>query len=189
MWTGERCCKCSGMLSTDDTCCLALGRLYHRYCFNCLICSKSVVPYFIHALILSQLEIGFYQIDFCISTGAGVANVYSHSTHIHILYKQWNQEITLPWWYLSCWWVVYGFVHSALYSYTVQDIDVKKTFTFFYFGHAFLRFLTFFLFSKRFFYLKKALAKFRAASRLTRSSFKITEDFTASLKRRQFLQN
>jgi len=41
----------------------------------------------------------------------------------------------------------------------------------FYFGH-FFTFLTFFLFSKRFFL--KTLAKFRAASRLTRSTFKIT---------------
>jgi len=34
-------------------------------------------------------------------------------------------------------------------------------------------FLTFFIF-QTFFYLKKMLAKFRAASRLTRSTFKIT---------------
>jgi len=52
-------------------------------------------------------------------------------------------------------------------------IDVKKRFYVFIFV-TFLRFLTFFLFSKRFFNLKKTLAKFRAASRLTRSSLKIT---------------
>ena len=39
---------------------------------------------------------------------------------------------------------------------------------------TFLTFLTFFYFSKCFFYLKKMLAKFRAASRLTRSIFEIT---------------
>jgi len=73
----------------------------------------------------------------------------------------------------------------------------------FYFGHVFT-FLTFFYFPSVFLILK-TLAKFRAASRLTRSTFKITatkqtydfpvacriliEDFTASRKRRQFLQN
>ena len=169
MWTGERCCKCSGMLSTDDTCCLALGRLYHRYCFNCLICSKSVVPYFIHALILSQLEIGFYQIDFCISAGAGVASVYSHSTHIHILYKQWNQEVTLPWWYLSCWWVVDGFVHSALYLYTVRDIDVKKTFTFFLFWSRFFTFFNVFYFPNVF-YLKN-VGKVQSGEQINKKHF------------------
>ena len=48
----------------------------------------------------------------------------------------------------------------------------KRFFTFFsYFGHVFM-FLTFFYFPKVFF--KKTLAKFRVASRLTRSTFKIT---------------
>jgi len=53
-------------------------------------------------------------------------------------------------------------------SHLVLFIDVKKRFLrFFYFGHLFT------LFSKRFLF-KKTLAKFRAASRLTRSTFKIT---------------
>jgi len=52
-------------------------------------------------------------------------------------------------------------------------IDVKKRFYVFYFGHVFYVFNVF-LFSKRFFILKKTLTKFRAASRLTRSTFKIT---------------
>jgi len=51
-----------------------------------------------------------------------------------------------------------------------DTIDVKTfLFTFFYFGHVF----TFFSFSKRF-YLKKTLAYFTAASRLTRSTVKVT---------------
>jgi len=44
----------------------------------------------------------------------------------------------------------------------------------FLFWSRFLTFLTFFLFSKRFLFKNKTLAKFRAASRLTRSTFKIT---------------
>ena len=50
-------------------------------------------------------------------------------------------------------------------------IDVKTFFYVFYFGHVFT-FLTFFIF-QTFFILKKTLAKFTAASRLTRSTFKI----------------
>ena len=49
-------------------------------------------------------------------------------------------------------------------------INVKKLFLF---GHVFKSFLNVFLFSKRFLLLK-TLAKFRAANRLTRSTFKIT---------------
>jgi len=52
-----------------------------------------------------------------------------------------------------------------------KTIDVKNAFYVFYFGH-FFTFLTFFLFFKRF--LFKKTAKFRAAGRLTRSTFKIT---------------
>jgi len=47
----------------------------------------------------------------------------------------------------------------------VLGVDVK---TFFYFGHVFLRFLTFFIFQTFFLFLK-TLAKFRAANRLARS--------------------
>ena len=54
----------------------------------------------------------------------------------------------------------------------VIDIDVKNVFfNVFYFGHVFTFFLRFF---PNVYYLKKTLAKFRAASRLTRSTFKIT---------------
>jgi len=53
-------------------------------------------------------------------------------------------------------------------------VDVKKTFLrFFLFWSRFLRFSTF-LILQTFFYFKKTLAKFRAASRLTRSTFKVT---------------
>ena len=50
------------------------------------------------------------------------------------------------------------------------SIDVKM-FLRFYFGHVFNAFL----FSRRFLFLK-TLAKFRAASKLTRSTFKITNN-------------
>ena len=49
----------------------------------------------------------------------------------------------------------------------------KKTFSTFLFWSPFYIYNVFFIFQK-FFYFKKALAKFRAASRLTRSTFKIT---------------
>jgi len=52
-------------------------------------------------------------------------------------------------------------------------IDVKTFFNVFLFWSRFYVFLTFFI-SKTFFYFKKTLEKFRAASRLTRSTFKIT---------------
>jgi len=55
---------------------------------------------------------------------------------------------------------------------TLYNIDVKNVFTLFILV-TFFTFLTSFLFSKRFLF-KKTLAKFRAASRLTRSTFKIT---------------
>jgi len=55
-----------------------------------------------------------------------------------------------------------------------KPIDVKKTFLCFFILVAFFMFFNVFLFSKRFFYLKKTLAKFRAANRLARSTFKIT---------------
>jgi len=51
-------------------------------------------------------------------------------------------------------------------------IDVKRFTFFFHFGDLFT-FFNVFLFSKRFLF-KKTLAKFRAASRLTGSTFKIT---------------
>jgi len=55
----------------------------------------------------------------------------------------------------------------------VSVIDVKKRFyVFFYFGHVFLRFYNVFFYFPRFLFFKKTLAKFRAASRLTRSTFK-----------------
>jgi len=50
--------------------------------------------------------------------------------------------------------------------------NVKKRFLRFYSGHVFT-FLSFFYFPNVFYFLK-TLAKFRAASRLTRSTFKIT---------------
>jgi len=72
------------------------------------------------------------------------------------------------------------------HSITVKAIDVKKIYifilvTFFYVFNVFL-------FSKSFLFLKKTLAKFRAASRLTRSTFKITAtketyDFLLHVKR------
>jgi len=49
----------------------------------------------------------------------------------------------------------------------VRPVDVKNVFTFFYF-------VTFFTFLTFFYFFKKTLAKFRAASRLTRNTFKIT---------------
>jgi len=54
----------------------------------------------------------------------------------------------------------------------VIDIDVKKSFLTFFILVMFLRFS--YVFSQTFIILKKTLAKFRAASRLTRSTFKIT---------------
>jgi len=55
----------------------------------------------------------------------------------------------------------------------VDCIDVKKRFLkFFYVGHVFYVFDVF-LFSKRFLF-KKTFEKFTAASRLTRSTFRIT---------------
>jgi len=51
--------------------------------------------------------------------------------------------------------------------------DVKTFFYVFYFGHVFITFLTFFIFQSFFLIFKKTFAKFRAASRLTRSAFKI----------------
>ena len=64
-------------------------------------------------------------------------------------------------------------------------IDVKKLFYVFFILVTFLRFFDVFLFSKRFYIFKKTLAKFRAASRLTRSTFKIratkqTYDFSVA---------
>jgi len=50
----------------------------------------------------------------------------------------------------------------------------KKKVLLFYFGHVFKRFLNVFFNFPNVFYLKKTLAKFRTASRLTRSTFKIT---------------
>ena len=50
-----------------------------------------------------------------------------------------------------------------------STIDVKKTFYVFYFGDVFNVF-----YFPNVFYFKKTLAKFRTASRLTRSTFKIT---------------
>jgi len=51
-------------------------------------------------------------------------------------------------------------------------MDVKTFLTFFfYFGHVFLRYFNDFLFSKRLFLFKKTLAKFRAATRLTKKHF------------------
>jgi len=55
----------------------------------------------------------------------------------------------------------------------VNSIDVKRRFFRFLFRSHFLRFLTFYQFSKRFLFLKTS-ARFRAASRLTGSTFKIT---------------
>jgi len=55
---------------------------------------------------------------------------------------------------------------------SVLIIDVKNVFYFFYFWSLFT-FLTFFYFPNVF-YFKKTLAKFRAASRLIRSTFAIT---------------
>jgi len=54
-----------------------------------------------------------------------------------------------------------------------NTIDVKKRFLRFFILVTFLRFLAFFYFPDVLF-LKETLAKFRAASRLTRSTFKIT---------------
>jgi len=67
-----------------------------------------------------------------------------------------------------------GWIHSVcqIKLRLLRTIDVKNVFYVFYFGHVFT-FLTFFSFSERFLF-KKTLAKFRAASRLTRSTFKIT---------------
>ena len=63
--------------------------------------------------------------------------------------------------------------YSRFIFQVVYAIDVRKRFFgVFYFGQVFT-FLTFFSFSKRFIF-KKTLAKFIAASRLTRSTFKIT---------------
>jgi len=56
------------------------------------------------------------------------------------------------------------------------SLDVKNVFSvFFYFGHVFTFFnvCVFFVF-QTFFILKNTLAKFRAAGRLTKSTFKIT---------------
>ena len=50
----------------------------------------------------------------------------------------------------------------------------KRFLTFFFILVTFYVFSTFFSFSKRFFIFLKTLAQFRAASRLTRSTFKIT---------------
>ena len=56
----------------------------------------------------------------------------------------------------------------------IRGIDAKNVFlAFFNFGHVFYVFNVFY-FPKVFFILEKTLAKFRAASRLTRSTFKIT---------------
>ena len=65
-----------------------------------------------------------------------------------------------------------AFLHSpsVCQSALVRVIDVKKRF--FTFLVTVLRFLTFFIFQT--FLFKKTLAKFRAASRLTRSTFRIT---------------
>jgi len=60
-----------------------------------------------------------------------------------------------------------------------ETIDVKKYFLRFLFRSRFLRFLTFFIF-QTFFYFLNNLAKFRAASRLTRSTFKITTTTTTT---------
>jgi len=49
-------------------------------------------------------------------------------------------------------------------------VDVKQRFLRFFVLVTF----TFFIFQTFFYFLKKTLAKFRAASRLTRSTFKIT---------------
>ena len=55
----------------------------------------------------------------------------------------------------------------------VDCIDVKKRFLkFFYVGHVFYVFDVFYF--PNVFYLKKTFAKFTAASRLTRSTFRIT---------------
>jgi len=60
-----------------------------------------------------------------------------------------------------------------------QTIDVKSVFTFFFILVTFFTFLTFFIF-QTFFLFKKTLAKFRAASRLTRktAATKYTYDFS-----------
>ena len=55
----------------------------------------------------------------------------------------------------------------------VYSIGVKTFFTFFISVTFFTFLKTFFIF-QTFFYFKRTLAKFRAASRLTRSTFKIT---------------
>ena len=52
-------------------------------------------------------------------------------------------------------------------------IDVKNVFHVFYFDQVLFTFLTFFYFSSVFYFFLKTLAKLRAASRLTRSAFKI----------------
>jgi len=51
--------------------------------------------------------------------------------------------------------------------FAVLDID-------FYFGHVFFHVFNVFYIFQTFFYLKKTLTKFSAASMLTRSTFKIT---------------
>jgi len=57
----------------------------------------------------------------------------------------------------------------------VSSTDVKNVFTFFYFRHVFMCFDVFLIFHTFFLiFFYKMLAKFRAASRLTRSTCKIT---------------
>jgi len=53
-------------------------------------------------------------------------------------------------------------------------IDVKRTFLRFFILVTLFTFLTFFYFPNVFFLFLKTMAQFRAASRLTRSTFKIT---------------
>jgi len=72
---------------------------------------------------------------------------------------------------------------QVTFTFVIFIIDVKRFYVFLFWSLFTL--LTFFLFSKRFLFLKN-VGKVRSGKQINKKHF---ENFTASLKRRQFLQN